>query len=77
MILKKNRSDLQIFYKYNNNKMITILIIENKSVKGDGYYDMLSQACKYCDNDELIVKYIYNDYERYTCIFLRLYSRLS
>lgn len=52
---EKNKSDLQIFYKNNNNEMITILIIENKSVKGDGYYDMLSQACKYCENDKLIV----------------------
>ena len=52
---EKNRSDLQIIYKNNKNEMITILIIENKSVKGDGYYDMLSQACKYSDNDVSVV----------------------
>lgn len=50
---EKNRSDLQIHYKNDIGEKITILIVENKSEKGEGYYDMLSQAPKYSDNDLL------------------------
>lgn len=32
-----------------------MLIIEDKSAKGDGYYDILLQACNYSENDALII----------------------
>lgn len=51
---EKNRSDLQIHY-INKGEKITILIVENKAEKGDGYYDMSSQAPKYSENDFLIL----------------------
>ena len=51
---EKNRSDLQIHY-VNKGQEITILIVENKAEKGDSFYDMLSQAPKYSDNDFLII----------------------
>ena len=52
--IQKKRSDLQIHY-IKKGEEITILIVENKAEKGDGYYDMLSQAPKYSDNYFLII----------------------
>ena len=44
---EKKRSFLQIHSKNSKGEYITILTIEDKSEKGEGYYDMLSQAPKY------------------------------
>ena len=51
--IQRNRFDLQIHYKNGKGEDITILIVEDKSEKGEGYYDMLPQAPKYSDNDVL------------------------